>query len=66
MPVATERDLEDAVEAAEAAFKTWSQTTIDERKDAMKAYADGLKSYHEDLATVLTKECGKPVSAILE
>lgn len=61
MPVATEKDLEDAVTAAERAYKTWSKTPIKKRKEAIAAYANALKDYENDLKEVVLKETGKPV-----
>ncbi|KAG9244072.1 aldehyde dehydrogenase [Calycina marina] len=61
VPVATEKDLDNAVDAAKAAFKTWSRTTIEERKKAVSAYSAALKEQREGFAALLTKEQGKPL-----
>jgi len=62
VPVATEKDLDDAVAAAKTAFKTWSRTTVQERREKLLAYAEAFKGYSEDFAKLLTAEQGKPVS----
>jgi acyl-CoA reductase-like NAD-dependent aldehyde dehydrogenase len=36
VPVATEADLDDAVNAAREAFKSWSQTSYEERKAKLR------------------------------
>jgi len=62
VPVATEKDVDDAVAAAKTAFKTWSKTSMAERKKALEAFAEGLLSYKEEFAKLLTKEQGKPLA----
>lgn len=62
VPVATEKDLDDAVAAGKAAFKKWKNVPYEERREAVLAYADALASYKGDFAKLLTTEQGKPVS----
>jgi acyl-CoA reductase-like NAD-dependent aldehyde dehydrogenase len=62
VPAASQQDLDNAVEAAQRAFKSWSQTTIEERRAALLAYADAYKKFTSDFAQLLTMEQGKPVS----
>jgi acyl-CoA reductase-like NAD-dependent aldehyde dehydrogenase len=61
VPVATEQDLNDAVKAAEKAFETWSQVSLDERKEKLKAFLELYQGYTEELTNLLIKESGKPV-----
>jgi acyl-CoA reductase-like NAD-dependent aldehyde dehydrogenase len=61
VPVATEADLDDAVNAAREAFKSWSQTSYEERKAKLLAYADALEAEKEGFVKLLTTEQGKPV-----
>ena len=61
IPVATEADLDDAVNAAREAFKSWSKTSIEERKENLLAYADALEAEKENFVKLLTTEQGKPV-----
>lgn len=61
VPVATEADLDDAVNAAREAFKSWSQTSYEERKTKLLAYADALEAEKEGFVKLLTTEQGKPV-----
>ena len=61
VPVATEGDLDDAVNAARDAFKSWSQTSYEERKAKLLEYADALQAEKEGFVKLLTTEQGKPV-----
>ena len=65
VPVATKDDLEDAVAAAKKAFKTWSQTPIEKRKEAMRNYAKALTDHQAELEAIVVKETGKPVRYFL-
>lgn len=62
VPVATPKDVDTAVEAAQVAFKTWKKTTWEERKKAVSAFADAFMAHKDEFAKLLTKEQGKPVS----
>lgn len=64
VPVATKEDVDDAVASAEKAFKTWSQTPIEKRKELLKKYCDLYMSYSDELTDLLCKETGKPVSLL--
>ncbi|KAG5300614.1 aldehyde dehydrogenase [Histoplasma ohiense] len=60
VPVSTRADVDRAVEAGIAAFKSWSKTPYEERKKALLAFADAVGEYSEDLTKLLVKEQGKP------
>ncbi|KAL2808223.1 Aldehyde/histidinol dehydrogenase [Aspergillus granulosus] len=62
VPVSTETDVDNAVAAAQEAFKTWSEVPFAERASALRAFADGLEPYAADFAKLLTQEQGKPLS----
>lgn len=62
VPVSTPQDVDDAVAAAQEAFKTWSQTPYSKRKEALLALADAIEKYTDDFTKLLTQEQGKPVS----
>lgn len=62
VPVSTQQDVDNAVAAGKAAFKTWSQTPWAERKKALLAFADALEEHAQDFGKLLTQEQGKPVS----
>ncbi|KAL7813675.1 Aldehyde/histidinol dehydrogenase [Trichoderma aethiopicum] len=61
VPLATKQDLDDAVKHAQAAFKTWSQTTFDHRAQLMLQYADAVEANRSDLERLNTMESGKPL-----
>jgi acyl-CoA reductase-like NAD-dependent aldehyde dehydrogenase len=61
VPISTQTDVDNAVAAAQEAFKTWSEAPLTERANALRAFADGLEPYAEDFAKLLTQEQGKPV-----
>jgi len=62
VPVSTQQDVDNAVSAARTAFKGWSRTPIEKRREALIAFADAIASYKEDFARLLTMEQGKPLS----
>jgi acyl-CoA reductase-like NAD-dependent aldehyde dehydrogenase len=60
--VATQKDLDKAVQAARAAFKTWSKTSFEERRVALLAYADAIEANIDGFSKTLTMEQGKPLT----
>ncbi|KIW96915.1 uncharacterized protein Z519_02306 [Cladophialophora bantiana CBS 173.52] len=61
VPVSTPKDVDDAVAAAKEAFKSWSQTPYEKRRECVLAFADALEKYAADFGRLLTQEQGKPV-----
>ncbi|KAF3157416.1 hypothetical protein TWF751_002240 [Orbilia oligospora] len=67
VPLSTKKDLDAAVEAARRAFKGWSETSWDERKDALLKYANAILDNKTELAALSTREQGKSLMiAVLE
>lgn len=62
VPVATPEDLNDAVQAAQAAFKSWSVLAIEDRRRVCLQFGELYKSHLQEFDDLVTKECGKPVS----
>ena len=62
VPVSTQKDVDDAIAAGKAAYKTWSRTSVEERREKLLAYAEALKEHTNEFAKLLTTEQGKPVS----
>lgn len=60
-PIASTQDFEDAVAAAQQAFKSWSKTTVPERQALLVKLADVIKENADELANILMKESGKSV-----
>ncbi|KAK8093627.1 aldehyde dehydrogenase FUS7 [Apiospora hydei] len=58
-PVASAQDLDDAVEAGHAAFKTWGKSTLAERAGVLNAVAKVLYDNDELLTVILMRETGK-------
>ena len=61
-PVATEQDQEEAVVAANVAFKKWQHTTTKERQQCFKEFADAMIAQKDEWVELITKEAGQPVS----
>ncbi|MDH6266096.1 acyl-CoA reductase-like NAD-dependent aldehyde dehydrogenase [Rhizobium sp. SG_E_25_P2] len=64
MPLASPQQLDQAVVAAAAAFKSWSQTSDQDRMAACRAMADAIGDHAEELAHLLTLEQGKPMNGL--
>jgi acyl-CoA reductase-like NAD-dependent aldehyde dehydrogenase len=60
-PTASEAQLNEAVEAAQAGFQIWKNTPIEERRAKLGEIADIIEANCEDLARILTQEQGKPL-----
>ncbi|WP_439572003.1 aldehyde dehydrogenase family protein [Phreatobacter sp.] len=56
----TEADVDRAVAAAREAFKTFSQTTKEERLALMRKVMDAYKARYADIADALSREMGAP------
>lgn len=54
-------DAERAIDAANRAFKTWRKTTAHEKAEILHTIAHKLREHTEELATLLTREGGKPL-----
>ncbi len=62
LPVATERDIDDALAAAQAAFPAWSQASAWERERILQRAAALLDERRDRIAHQLTQENGKPLA----
>ena len=51
-----------AIEAAKAAFPAWAAKTAKERAVILRRWYDLMMANHEDLATLMTAEQGKPLA----
>ena len=57
----TQKDgLDQAVQAAKAAFPHWSSKTWNERRDLLRSAMQELKAHTDELCTILTAENGRP------
>lgn len=62
-PECSQAQLDEAVACAKAAFPAWAATAPEKRKAMMMAGVGKVKHSLNDLAEVLTKEQGKPLSS---
>jgi aminomuconate-semialdehyde/2-hydroxymuconate-6-semialdehyde dehydrogenase len=62
IPNSTKEDVEKAYEAAQKAFPTWSNTTLDERSKILSKIADLILEKLDFLAAAESKDNGKPIS----
>ena len=60
VPLASEEDLNDAVNAARGAFPAWSATPFETRCRLIKEYSDALRAHEEEFTNLIMKETGKP------
>ncbi len=60
VPVASKEDVEDAVKAANEAYRKWAKTSWEERQEALNRFRELYASYVDDLTELLLKETGKP------
>jgi acyl-CoA reductase-like NAD-dependent aldehyde dehydrogenase len=60
IPSGNAADVDRAVQAARAAFDSWSQTTPEERAKALTRIGEGLAARMDEIATVITREAGMP------
>ena len=61
-PASTQEDVNDAVDAAKAAFRKWRLVPAPKRAEILYRAAETLVKRKEDLARDMTREMGKPLS----
>ncbi|MGT2508512.1 aldehyde dehydrogenase family protein [Cupriavidus basilensis] len=61
IPEGHARDAEDAIQAARAAFDSWSATPPGVRAGYIRKIAEGLKERSEELAQLIAGEVGMPI-----
>jgi acyl-CoA reductase-like NAD-dependent aldehyde dehydrogenase len=57
----TADDVDRAVKAARAGFEAWSQTSVGERIEALRAITAGLQARAEEIAALVSREVGMPL-----
>lgn len=62
-PDCTREQLDEAVAAARAAFRTWRNVPIAERQALVRKAGEALLAHAEGLARLFTREQGRPVDA---
>ncbi len=61
-PRGSERQLNEAVAAAKAAFKTWRKVPMAERRAMVMKLADAVEARVDEFGRLLTQEQGKPLA----
>ena len=61
VPVASNDDVDAAVEAAQGAFEYWSGTSVEERADFLNRLSAAIKDRSEELAQIITSEVVTPI-----
>lgn len=61
-PISTIKQVAEAVIEAKKAFFTWRKTSLDERIGLMKKFRILLAAHTDELATLMSKEMGKPLT----
>ena len=66
VPASGQEDVDRAVDAAEAAFETWSLTTPQTRSLALLKIADILDEHADELGRLESSQTGKPIPAAID
>jgi succinate-semialdehyde dehydrogenase/glutarate-semialdehyde dehydrogenase len=59
VPLGTAKDVEQAIDAAEQAFRTWGETSAEDRGVALANACELIKEHAAEIAQLLTAEQGK-------
>jgi acyl-CoA reductase-like NAD-dependent aldehyde dehydrogenase len=60
VPDASQKQLDETVQSAHIALKTWGTTAANDRQAALETYADLLEAHADAFMSLLTREQGKP------
>lgn len=61
-PFSTAKEVDEAVAAARAAYRTWREWSWVRRAEVIDNFAQLMKRDLEDLSRLVTSECGKPIN----
>ncbi|CCD66851.1 Aldehyde dehydrogenase domain-containing protein [Caenorhabditis elegans] len=61
IPDGTAREVDQAVEAAKEAFKTWKKTTVQQRSALLNKVANLIEEFNDDIAILESRDQGKPI-----
>ncbi|GAA2547843.1 succinate-semialdehyde dehydrogenase/glutarate-semialdehyde dehydrogenase [Neomicrococcus aestuarii] len=61
-PTATDQEVQDALAAADSAYKEWREVPIEERAKIVARIAELFTERADELAAIITTEMGKPLS----
>ena len=66
IPICEKADVDKAVESSLIGFRTWKNTTAEQRAKIIHAAAELMRQNKEQLAKEISLEMGKPIKAALE
>jgi acyl-CoA reductase-like NAD-dependent aldehyde dehydrogenase len=61
-PDASPQQLDQAVAAAQRAYTSWRNVSFDDRREQLEKFADAIGKHKDEIAEILTREQGKPLS----
>lgn len=61
IPRSNARDAEQAIEAAQNAFSSWSKTSAEQRSQVLMRIADGIRKRMDEFVAAESKDNGKPL-----
>ena len=64
-PTATDAEISDVLARADAGYKSWRRTSLDERAAILRQVAQLYRDRAEELAAIITREMGKTTVAAL-
>lgn len=64
-PTATDEQIQAAIRSADQAYGTWSHSPLEERVALLERVASIYETRAEELAAIITREMGKPISQSL-
>jgi succinate-semialdehyde dehydrogenase/glutarate-semialdehyde dehydrogenase len=64
-PTATDAEISDVLTQADAGYKSWRQTSLDERAAILRQVAQLYRDRADELAALITREMGKTTTAAL-
>jgi len=59
VPMATDAEMQAAIDAASAAFLSWREVAVPERARLMMRYQHLLKAHHDEIGELIAQETGK-------
>ena len=57
----SERDVDEAIDAASVGARVWKSVSVTDRANALYRYREALLALHENLSILITRESGKPL-----
>ncbi|WP_339803276.1 aldehyde dehydrogenase family protein [uncultured Marinobacter sp.] len=61
VPASDRATMEKAIEAADAAFESWSESTVEQRVKVLQQLQAGLKARAPEIAEAVSREVGMPI-----